>query len=76
MSPSVVSGPPAGAQAGYQSFGVTKLDRIVCLCEMFVFGVHLRVGSVLMYVMAECEVGACDLCARVGVCVLMCVFLP
>ncbi len=39
MSPSVVSGPPAGAQAGYQSFGVTKLDKIVC--EMFVFGVHL-----------------------------------
>lgn len=28
MSSPVVSGPPAGAQAGYQSFGVRKLNKI------------------------------------------------
>uniref|UniRef100_A0A8C1E9A9 Insulin-like growth factor 2 mRNA binding protein 3 n=1 Tax=Cyprinus carpio carpio TaxID=630221 RepID=A0A8C1E9A9_CYPCA len=28
MSPSVVSGPPAGAQAGYQSFGIAPADGI------------------------------------------------
>jgi len=46
MSPSVVSGPPAGAQAGYQSFGVTQLDIIECVCEMYVWCTLMKVERV------------------------------